>query len=83
MEKIISFDKNGRLYLPEEIRKFLQYKTVLVRTQEKSIILEPIEEDPLIALEILGKGKLGKPIKQLKEEARESIKEDAIKKIRR
>jgi len=84
MEKIISFDKQGRLYLPEEMRRVLQFKTLIARAQEKGIFLEPIEEDPLEALSRLGKDKLkGKSISQLKKEARKEIEENAVKKIRR
>lgn len=83
MEKIISFDKQGRLYLPEEMRRFLQFKTLVAKSQDSGIFLEPIEEDPLEALSKLGKGKLTKSIQQLKKEARKEIEEDAIKKIRR
>lgn len=84
MEKILSFDKQGRLYLPEEMRKFLLFKTLVARTIQEGILLKPIEDDPLEALGKLGEFKLkGKPIKQLKKEAREEIEKDAIKKIRR
>jgi len=84
MEKIISFDKQGRLYLPEEMRRFLQFRTLVARAKERGIFLEPIEEDPLEALARLGKEKLkGKTIKQLKKEAREEIEKNAVKKIRR
>ncbi len=82
MEKIISFDKQGRLYLPEEMRRVLQFKTLIARAQEKGIFLEPIEEDPLEALSRLGEDRLkGKTISQLKKEARKEIEENAIKKI--
>ena len=83
MEKIVSFDKQGRLYIPEEIRKCIQVRTLIARIFDKCIILEPIEDDPLEALSKLGKGKLKKPIKQLKKEARREIENAAIKKIRR
>jgi|GEM_PF-3021289 len=84
MEKIISFDKQGRLYLPEELRKYLQFKTFIAKAQGKGIYLQPIEEDPIEALSKLGKEKLkGKPIEQLKKEARAEIEENAAKKIRR
>ncbi|GAJ00213.1 unnamed protein product [marine sediment metagenome] len=82
MEKIVTFDTQGRLYFPEEMRRYLQFKTLVARIMEKGILLEPIEDSPLDALARLGKGKLkGKTIKQLKKEARKEI-EDATKKIR-
>ena len=37
MEKIISFDKQGRLYLPEELRKYLQFKTFIAKTQGNGV----------------------------------------------
>jgi len=83
MEKIVSFDKQGRLYIPEEIRKALQLKTLLLRIQGKSLVIEPIEENPLEALGKLGKEKLkGKSIKELKKETRAEIEKNAFKKIR-
>ena len=84
MERIISFDKQGRIYLPEELRSYLQLKTFLVKVQGKGVYLQPIEEDPLEALSRLGKEKLkGKSLKQLKKEARKEIGENVTKKIRR
>ena len=84
MDKIVSFDKNGRLYLPEEVRKYLQFKTFIIKAQGKGVYLQPIEEDPIEALSKLGNEKLkSKSIYQLKKEAREEIEEDVAKKIRR
>lgn len=84
MEKVLYFDKQGRLYIPEEMRKILQFKTLIARTLEKGIFLEPIEDDPIDALSKLGKEKLrGKSIEQLKKEARKEIEKNAIKKIHR
>lgn len=84
MERIVSFDKQGRLYLPEELRRYLQLRTFIARAQGKGIYLQPIEEDPLDALSKLGKEKLkGKSIDQLKKEARAEIEKNATKKIRR
>jgi len=84
MEKIVSFDKQGRLYLPEELRKYIQFRTFLAKAQGKGIYLEPIEEDPLEALSRLGKGKMkNKSTTQIKKEARAEIEEHATKKIRR
>mgnify|MGYP001573990426 CR=1 FL=1 len=84
MEKIVSFDKQGRIYLPEELRKYLQFKIFIARTQGEGIYLQPIEEDPLKALSLLGEDKLkGKSIEQLKKEARAEIEENVAKKIRR
>ncbi len=84
MEKIVSFDKQGRLYIPENVRKFLQFKTLVLRIYNKSLIIEPIEDDPIEALSRLGKGKLKrKSIEALKKEAREEIEKHAFKKIRR
>ena len=82
MEKIITFDAQGRLYLPEDIRRYLQFKTLIARIMEKGIFLEPVEDSPLDALSRLGKGKIkGKTIKQLKKEARKEM-ENATKKLR-
>ncbi|PIN89035.1 AbrB family transcriptional regulator [Candidatus Pacearchaeota archaeon CG10_big_fil_rev_8_21_14_0_10_34_76] len=84
MEKIISFDKQGRLYLPEELRKYLQFKTFIAKTQGNGVYLQPIDEDPLEALSKLGKEKFkSKSINQLKAEARVEIEKNATKKIRR
>ncbi len=84
MEKVLSFDKQGRLYLPEELRRYLQFKTFIAKEQGQGIYLQPIEEDPLEALSKLGKDKLkGKSIHQLKREARKELEENATKKIRR
>ena len=84
MEKVVSFDKQGRLYLPEELRRYLQFKTFIARAQGKGVYLQPIEEDPLGALSRLGAEKLkGKSIDQLKKEARVEIEENVTKKIRR
>ena len=83
MEKIVSFDKQGRLYIPEEIRKYIQVKTLIARILDTCIVLEPLEDDPVEALGKLGKGKLKKSIKQLKKEARKEIEDATIKKIRR
>ena len=65
MEKIVSFDKQGRIYLPEELRKYLQFKTFIAKSQGKGIYIEPVEENPIYALSRLGK-KLTKSISQLK-----------------
>lgn len=84
MEKVISFDKQGRLYIPEELKNYLRVRTVLVKNFNNGLYIEPIEEDPLEALSKLGKGKFkGKSIQQLKKEAREEIEDHAAKKIRR
>jgi len=84
MEKILTFDKHGRLYLPEEIRKYLQFKTFIARFQGEGLYLHPIEEDPIESLSKLGKDKLKrKSIIQLKKEARAEIEENATKNIRR
>jgi len=84
MERIVSFDKQGRLYLPEELKKYLQFRTFIARSQGKGIYLQPIEEDPLVALSKLSSEKLkGKSIDQLKKEARAEIEENVTKKIRR
>jgi len=84
MEKIVSFDKQGRLYVPEEMRRILQFKTLVLRSLGKGVFIEPIEDDPIEALGKLGKEKLkGKSIKILKKEAREEIEKHALKKIRR
>lgn len=83
MERLITFDKQGRIYIPEEIRSYLRFKTMAVKILNKGIFLEPIKDDPIQALGELGKGKLKKPIKELKKEARQKIEKDAIKKLRR
>ena len=82
MEKIVSFDKQGRIYLPEEMRKYLQFKTFIAKSQGKVVFIEPIEANPLDALSRLGK-KLTKSVHQLKKEARDEIEKDVTKKIRR
>ena len=80
-EKIVYLDRNGRLYIPEEIRKTLQFKTLILKTLGKGLIIEPIEDDPIEALGKLGREKLkGKTIKKLKEEARQEIEKNALKK---
>ncbi len=84
MEKIVYFDKQGRIYLPEELRRYLKFKILVAKAMDRGIFLEPIEEDPIEALAKLGKGKLKKKtIRQLKEEARKEIEDAAVKKIRR
>ncbi len=84
MEKILYFDKQGRLYLPEDMRRALQFKTLIARMIDRKIVLEPIEDDPLEALTKLGRKKLkGKSIEKLKKEARKETEENAIKKLRR
>lgn len=84
MEKIVSFDKQGRLYLPEELREYIQFKTFIAKAQDKGIYLQPIVEDPLEALSRLGEDKLKtKSLSQLKKEARAEIEENVAKKIRR
>jgi DNA-binding transcriptional regulator/RsmH inhibitor MraZ len=84
MEKLVSFDKQGRLYVPEKMRKLLQFKMFVARIQNQGIYLEPIKEDPIKALAELVKGKLkSKSVKQLKKEAREEIEKNVFKKIRR
>ena len=84
MEKIVCFDKQGRIYLPEELRAYLKFKSLVAKAMDKGIFLEPIEEDPLEALAKLGKDKLKKKtIKQLKAGARKDIEDEAVKKIRR
>ena len=84
MEKIVSFDKQGRIYLPEELRKYLRLKTFIAKAQGKGVYLEPIEENPLEALSKLGENKLkDKSINQIKKEARAEIEENVAKKIRR
>jgi len=83
MEKIVYFDKQGRVYIPEEIRRILQSKTMILRASDKGIAIEPIEDDPIEALGKLGRDKLKrKTIKELKEEARKEIEKNAYKKIR-
>lgn len=84
MEKIVSLDKQGRLYIPEEIRKVLRFNTLVLKVYDKSIILKPIDDDPIEALGKIGKEKLkGKSIETLKKEAREEIEKHALKKVRR
>ncbi len=84
MEKIVSFDKQGRLYIPEDIRKSLDSKTLVLRAYNNALIIEAIDENPIAALGKLGKEKLkGKSIKLLRKKAMEEIKKNAINKIRR
>lgn len=84
MERIVSFDKQGRLYIPEELRKYLKFRTLVARILDRRIILEPIEDDPVEALGNLGREKLrGKSITKLKKAARKEIEDGAVKKLRR
>jgi bifunctional DNA-binding transcriptional regulator/antitoxin component of YhaV-PrlF toxin-antitoxin module len=84
MVRIVHLDEQGRLYIPEDIRKALKLKTVVLKILGKELIVEPIDDNPIKALGELGREKLkGKSIKKLKEEARKEIEEHAIKKIRR
>ncbi len=84
MEKVVNFDKQGRIYIPEEMRKYLQFKTMIAKVVNDAIILEPVEDNPIKALSHLGKGKLkNKSVKQLKKQAREDLKSETFKKIRR
>ena len=84
MEKIVTFDKQGRLYIPEEIRKILHFKTLVLKVYGKSLSIQPIDDDPIEALAKLGKEKIKtKSIETLKKEAREDIEKSALKKIRR
>ena len=83
MEKIVSFDKQGRLYIPEDIRKFLQFRTLVLKVYDKQLIIKPIDDDPIEALGKIGKERLkGKSIKKLKKDARKEIEKNALKKIR-
>ena len=83
MEKIVRLDDQGRLYIPEDIRKTLLFKTLVLKSFSGGLFVESIEDDPIEALGKLGKDKLkGKSIKKLKEEARKEIEKNAIKKIR-
>ena len=84
MERIVSFDKQGRIYIPEDMRKMLGVKTLVLKRFDESLIIEPIDDDPIEALGRLGREKLkGKSIQTLKKEAREEIEKNVIKKIRR
>jgi len=84
MEKIVSFDKQGRIYIPEEIRKSFLNKTLVISFSNEILCLKPMEDDPIEALAKLGKTKLKvKSIHQLKKEARKTIEDDAEKKLRR
>ncbi len=84
MEKIVSFDKQGRLYVPEEMRRLLQFRTLVMKIKDNSVIIEPINDDPIDALNKLGKEKLkGKSIETLKKEAREEMEKHVLSKIRR
>ena len=84
MEKIVSFDKQGRLYIPEYMRRILQFKTLVLKVYGKTIVIESIDDDPIEALGKLGKEKLkGKSVEILKKEARGEIEKYAFKKVRR
>ena len=84
MEKIVSFDKQGRVYIPEYMRRILQFKTLVLKVYGKTIVIESIDDDPIEALGKLGKEKLkGKSVEILKKEAREEIEKYAFKKVRR
>ncbi len=82
MEKIINLDAQGRIYIPEEMRRLFEEKAFVVQASEEGICLKPVHEDPLIELEKISRGKLKKTISQLKKEAREEIEKYASKKIR-
>ena len=84
MERIVSLDNQGRLYIPEEIRRYLQFKALVMKVFNNKIIIESIEDDPIKALGKLGREKLkGKSIDRLRKEAREELEKYALKKIRR
>jgi len=84
MEKIVSFDKQGRLYIPEEMRRLLQFNTLVLKIYDRRLIIEAIDDDPIEALSKLGKEKLkGKSVESLKKEAREEMEKYALKKVRR
>ena len=82
MEKIVSFDKQGRIYIPEDLRRQLKSETFVITSVDNSLCLRPIESNPLVELEKLGKDKLkGKSIKKLKEQARMELFKNATKGI--
>lgn len=82
MEKVVSFDKQGRIYLPEEMRRSLKFKTLLARVIDESLVLQPIQDDPFEALGKLGKDKLkGKTPLELKKRAQKELENEAFKKI--
>ncbi|MGD9275744.1 MAG: hypothetical protein PVJ67_01075 [Candidatus Pacearchaeota archaeon] len=83
MEKIVSFDKHGRIYIPEKLRRKFAHKTIVISATSSGICLQPVKEDPILALGELGEGKMKKSIQKLKKEAREEIEKDAKKKLRR
>ena len=82
MEKVVSFDKQGRLYVPEEMRKSLGFTTGVLTVRGNSLVIEPIHDDPIEALGKLGKEKLkGKSIADLRKMAQEDIGKHALKKV--
>ena len=84
MEKILSFDNEGRLYIPEEIRRILKKRTLIASVTDDGVCLKPVEDDPIESLARLGKGKLkGKSISELKKGARKELEQNAAKKVRR
>ena len=83
MERIVTFDKHGRLYILEDIRKLMQFKTLVLRLQGGSMVIEPIDDDPIEALGKLGKKKLKrKSIEELKYGARMHLEKEALRSYR-
>ena len=84
MEKIVRLDPQGRVYLPEAIRKLFVGRTLRAVASQQEVVLSSLEDDPVETLARLGKGKMnGKSIAQLKKEARGELKRHAGKHIRR
>lgn len=84
MEEVVSFDKQGRLYIPKKFRKRLSSSTVALSEREEGIFMIPLDEDPFTALASLGKKQLqDKSISQLRKEAIDTTYEHTTKKLRR
>lgn len=84
MVEIVSFDKQGRLYVPKKLRERLQSGTVAISEQEKGLLVIPLDDDPFTALSKLGKKQLtGKSIDKLRKDTLDTTYEHATKKIRR
>jgi bifunctional DNA-binding transcriptional regulator/antitoxin component of YhaV-PrlF toxin-antitoxin module len=68
MEKTtVVMDKQGRIYLPRQIKKDLGRKFFVVKIN-KDIILVPVPSDPVKELERIGKGLPKKSIKRFRKE---------------
>lgn len=71
MEKItVVMDKQGRIYLPKQLKKDLGRKFFVVKVN-KDIMLVPVPSDPVKELERIGKKLPKKSVKQFRKEIME------------